>query len=144
MLKFSYGWIDKWHNAKRGRQLGPYMGHRFHSLRLLELFSRAFITNSQEWRLHWRIMQLNILRKVFQFPFACRKLGINPLKGIIMFGWAGFLHGYLMSVKEWLHKSIMKKSDRAIIIISVTEWHFRSNSNCTINQGRYFICAFIP
>ena len=69
MLKFSYGWIDKWHKAKRavvssGMQLSTIMGHKFHSLRLLELFSCAFITNSHEWRLYRRIMPLTILRKI--------------------------------------------------------------------------------
>ena len=69
MLKFSYGWIDKWHKAKRavvssGMQLSTFMGHKFYSLRLLELFRCAFITNSQEWRLYWRIMRLTILRKI--------------------------------------------------------------------------------
>ena len=49
------------------------VGHRFHSLRLLELFSCAFITNSQEWRLYWRIMRLTILRKMFPFPLEARK-----------------------------------------------------------------------
>ena len=82
MLKFSYGWIDKWHNAKLGMQWSPIMGHRFHSLRLREPFSCAFITNSQEWKLYWRIMPLTNLMKVFTFLFACRKLGINLLKGI--------------------------------------------------------------
>ena len=36
--------------------LGPIMGHRFRSLRLLDLFSCAFITNFEEWSLHRRIM----------------------------------------------------------------------------------------
>ena len=79
MLKFSYGWIEKWHKAKRavvfsGTQLSTIMGHKFHTLRLLELFSSAFITNSHEWRLYRRIMPLTILRKVFHFSFGSKKI----------------------------------------------------------------------
>ena len=81
MLKFSYGWIDKWHKAKRavvfsGMQLSTIMGHRFHSLRLLELFSCAFITNSHEWRLYIDgKCHLLFLEKCFHvFSFGSEKI----------------------------------------------------------------------
>ena len=101
MLKFSYGWIGKWHKAKRavvfsGMQLSTIMGHKIHSLRLLELFSWAFITNSHEWRLYWRIMPLTILRKIsfggekiFEYIFRKRYGCLSRIS-----------HVWLTSVKE--------------------------------------------
>ena len=101
MLKFSYGWIDKWHKAKRavvfsGMQLSTIMGHKIHSLRLLELFSWAFITNSHEWRLYRRIMPLTILRKIsfggekiFEYIFRKRYGCLSRIS-----------HVWLTSVKE--------------------------------------------
>ena len=53
------------------------MGRRFHILGLLAPFSCAFITNSQEWRLYWRMMPLIILRK------RCQKV-----KNVLKVFWA--------------------------------------------------------
>ena len=81
-------------------QLSTIMGHRFHSLGLLEPFSCAFITNSQEWRLYWRIMPLTILRKMFPFSFGSEKTLRIHLYRKRYVGFAGFLHVWLTSVKE--------------------------------------------
>ena len=71
-----------------GMQLSTNMGHRFHSLGLLEPFSCVFITNSQEWRLYWRIMPLTILRKMFPFSFRSEKtLRVHHKKEICWFSW---------------------------------------------------------
>ena len=80
-------------------QLSTIMGHRFHSLGLLEPFSCAFITNSQEWRLYWRIMPLTILRKMFPFSFGSEKPWEYIFRKIYL-GLAGFLHVWLTSFKE--------------------------------------------
>ena len=101
VYKFCYGWTDKWHKAKRGVQIGPIIGHKFHSLRLLELFSCAFITKSQEWRLYWRTdaTTCNCSQKSVPISSGLQKTWNKSFERD-MFGWAGFSHGCLTSVKE--------------------------------------------
>ena len=134
--------MDKLINGIK-QSVGPVMDHRFHSLRGFGAIQLRVYHELPRMKVILTDNATNYSQKSVSISFCLQKTW-NKFFERDMFGWAGFLHGCLTSVKEALHKSIMKKSDRAITIISVTEWRYRSNSNCTINQGRYFICAFIP
>ena len=99
--KFCYGWTDKWHKAKRGMQIGPIL--------VIGSIARGFWSHSaaplsrksQEWRLYWRTdaTTCNCSYKSVSISFCLQKTWNKSFERD-MFGWAGFSHGCLTSVKE--------------------------------------------
>ena len=78
--------MDKLINGIK-QSVGPVMDHRFHSLRGFGAIQLRVYHELPRMKVILTDNATNyiyILRKVFQFPFACRKLGINFLKGICL------------------------------------------------------------